>query len=615
MKKIIFLILFVGISLANTAPYLLLKGQVVDAASGNYLPGVHIVVKGTNIATTTDKNGNFEIRTSNPGTLTFTFTGYQVKDVPFTKSDWISVKMKQLVSPKEEEVISVELDLGAPGYPLEERRAGQLSKKHSYVSQSHHVSDSYQNWNTENYATIHDNIFHTPQDEPLSTFSIDVDVASYANMRRFIMNGQRPPKDAIRIEELINYFNYDYPQPKGDQPFSVTTELIKSPWNENQLLHVGLQGKLIAKDNLPPSNLVFLIDVSGSMGSANKLPLLKSSFKLLVNELREKDRVAIVVYAGAAGLVLPSTPGNQKETIISALDNLQAGGSTAGGAGIKLAYNTAAKYFIEGGNNRVIIATDGDFNIGESSDAAMERLISQEKERGTFLTVLGFGMGNYKDSKMEILADKGNGNYAYIDTFKEANKVLSQEFGGTLFTIAKDVKIQIEFNPGKVKAYRLIGYVNRVLQKEDFNNDKKDAGDLGSGHSVTALYEIIPADGELIAGNVDPLKYQDVKETHGYGAELSTLKLRYKLPDQSKSRLITHTIKSDPKTWKKSSVNLQWAASVAAFGMYLRESQYLENCSIEEILTWANAAKGEDENGYRREFIDLVKISKQFQIQ
>ncbi len=615
MKKIIFLILFVGISLANTAPYLLLKGQVVDAASGNYLPGVHIVVKGTNIATTTDKNGNFEIRTSNPGTLTFTFTGYQVKDVPFTKSDWISVKMKQLVSPKEEEVISVELDLGAPEFPLEERRAGQLSKKYSYVSQSHHVSDSYQNWNTENYATIHDNIFHTPQDEPLSTFSIDVDVASYANMRRFIMNGQRPPKDAIRIEELINYFNYDYPQPKGDQPFSVTTELIKSPWNENQLLHVGLQGKLIAKDNLPPSNLVFLIDVSGSMGSANKLPLLKSSFKLLVNELREEDRVAIVVYAGAAGLVLPSTPGNQKETIISALDNLQAGGSTAGGAGIKLAYNTAAKYFIEGGNNRVIIATDGDFNIGESSDAAMERLISQEKERGTFLTVLGFGMGNYKDSKMEILADKGNGNYAYIDTFKEANKVLSQEFGGTLFTIAKDVKIQIEFNPGKVKAYRLIGYVNRVLQKEDFNNDKKDAGDLGSGHSVTALYEIIPADGEFIAGNVDPLKYQDVKETHRYGAELSTLKLRYKLPDQSKSRLITHTIKSDPKTWKKSSVNLQWAASVAAFGMYLRESQYLENCSIEEILTWANAAKGEDENGYRREFIDLVKISKQFQIQ
>jgi len=438
MKKIILFIVFIGGSLANTTPDLFLKGQVVDATTGKSISGVHILVKGTQTTSYTDKNGKFELKTPKPGVLVFSQTGYEDKNVQFSTSQWLTVKMKIQKAVLAEEVI-MDLNPAAQGSGRKEYEYSGYRGKASLSKVQ--ISDGYQDWNTENYSTIHENIFHTPQNEPLSTFSIDVDVASYGNMRRFISNGQRPPKDAIRVEELINYFTYDYPQPKGDDPFSVTMELIRSPWNENQLLHIGLQGKIIAKDKLPASNLVFLIDVSGSMGSSNKLPLLKSSFKLLVNELREEDRVAIVVYAGAAGLVLPSTPGNQKEKIITALDNLQAGGSTAGGAGIKLAYRTASEYFIEEGNNRVIIATDGDFNIGESSDAAMERLISTEKERGVFLTVLGFGMGNYKDSKMEILADKGNGNYAYIDSFQEANKVLSQEFGGTLFTIANSDRI------------------------------------------------------------------------------------------------------------------------------------------------------------------------------
>ncbi len=609
MKKIILFIVLVSVSLANTKPELLIKGQVLSADSNTPLSGVYILVKGTKISSISNSDGNFEIRPEKSGKLIFQLLGFKDKEISFSSSNWITVKMKADNYPVKKAEAEAELTMDMSGTPADGIRT-KNAKTH-YQGHSTPVREVFQDWNTENYSTIHDNIFHRPQDEPLSTFSIDVDAASYANMRRFLMNGQRPPKDAIRIEELINYFNYDYPQPKGKEPFSVTTELVNSPWNENQILHIGLQGKVIPKEDLPSSNLVFLIDVSGSMGSANKLPLLKSAFKLLVSELRDKDRVAIVVYAGAAGLVLPSTPGSQKETIMAALDNLQAGGSTAGGAGIKLAYITATENFLEGGNNRVIIATDGDFNIGESSDAAMERLIEKERERGVFLTVLGFGMGNYKDSKMEILADKGNGNYAYIDNFQEANKVLTQEFGGTLFTIAKDVKIQIEFNPDLVKAYRLIGYVNRVLQKEDFNNDKKDAGDLGSGHSVTALYEIIPAYGNFTAG-VDPLKYQEAVQSTDFKSELATIKLRYKLPDESISKLLVDEIGSKPITWKKSSRNLQWAATVAAFGMILRESEFLDDYSIDQIIAMGKSSKGDDKNGYRSEFIRLMEMSKQF---
>ncbi len=465
-------------------------------------------------------------------------------------------------------------------------------------------------YNTEEYDGINENIFHEAEKNPLSTFSIDVDAASYSNVRRFIQMGQRPPKDAVRIEEMVNYFDYDYLQPKGDDPFSINTEISSAPWNsKHKLVHIGLQGKNIAKENLPASNLVFLIDVSGSMDDPNKLPLLKSSFKLLVEQLREQDQVAIVVYAGAAGLVLPSTSGAEKKKIIESLENLEAGGSTAGGAGINLAYSIAKQNFKQGGNNRVILATDGDFNVGESSNGGMERLIEQKRKDGIFLTTLGFGMGNYKDSKMEILADKGNGNYLYIDSILEAQKALVNEFGGTLFTIAKDVKLQIEFNPAKVKAYRLIGYENRMLKNEDFNNDKKDAGELGSGHTVTALYEIIPVGVESEFYKIDDLKYQTTKidpkavKTN----EIMTVKFRYKKPTEEISKLIVHPLLDQNIAIEKTSNDFRWSAAVAAFGMILRESEYVKGFTTQDVTALAQGAKGIDKEGYRIEFINLTK--------
>ncbi|MDH5599555.1 MAG: von Willebrand factor type A domain-containing protein, partial [Cyclobacteriaceae bacterium] len=464
--------------------------------------------------------------------------------------------------------------------------------------------------NTEEYDAISENIFHSALNEPLSTFSIDVDAASYSNMRRFINNGQIPPKDVVRIEEMINYFNYDYPQPKGEHPFNVISELADAPWNPNhKLVHIGLQGLEIPTEDLPASNLVFLIDVSGSMNSPNKLPLLKSAFNLLLQELRPQDQVAIVVYAGAAGVVLPSTSGACKSEIVNALNQLSAGGSTAGGAGIKLAYRIASENYIEGGNNRIIIATDGDFNVGESSNAAMERLVETERDRGVFLTVLGFGMGNYKDSKMETLADKGNGNYAYIDNITEAKKVLVNEFGGTLFTIAKDVKLQIEFNPAKVQAYRLIGYENRKLNNEDFENDKKDAGELGSGHTVTALYEIIPVGVKSEFIKITDLKYQKIKPERNNNEleEWMTVKFRYKKPDGLKSVLLSHVIKGNGEDFNQSSEDFKWSASVASFGMLLRDSEFKQNCSFDMTLKIAREARGEDKEGYRAEFIKLVE--------
>jgi Ca-activated chloride channel family protein len=423
-----------------------------------------------------------------------------------------------------------------------------------------------------------------------------------------------PPKDAVRIEEMINYFDYDYPQPEGQDPFSVNTEVAVCPWDtDHYLVHIGLQGRNIATENLPASNLVFLLDVSGSMNQANKLPLLKSAFKLLVDKLRPEDKVSIVVYAGAAGLVLPPTPGNQKETIIAALDRLQAGGSTAGGQGIKLAYKTARQNFLPEGNNRVILATDGDFNVGESSNAGMERLIEEERKSGVFLTVLGFGMGNYKDSKMEILADKGNGNYAYIDNILEAKKVFVNEFGGTLFTIAKDVKIQVEFNPDVVQGYRLIGYENRKLRDEDFNNDKKDAGELGSGHTVTALYEIIPAGVEdQYTGSIDPLKYQDngIDRKRNFGNEMMTVKLRYKQPDGNTSKLISNVVKNKVSEFENTSDNFRFSASVAGFGMILRDSEFKGSSDYVKVKKWAESAKGKDTNGYRAEYIRLIESAR-----
>src|SRR6266404_1035144 len=473
------------------------------------------------------------------------------------------------------------------------------------------------NFNTEEYGRITENEFHEAANNPLSTFSIDVDTASYSNVRRFLNQGQLPPADAVRIEELINYFKYAYPEPEGDEPFSISAEVAGCPWEpDHKLIHIGLQGKRIPIADVPPNNLVFLIDTSGSMNSPDKLPLLKSAFKLLTDQLREQDRVAIVVYAGSAGLVLPSTAGSDKKRILSAIDKLEAGGSTAGGDGIKLAYNIARASFNTSANNRVILATDGDFNVGVSSDGELLRLIETERESAVFLTVLGFGTGNIKDSKMELLADKGNGNYAYVDTIQEARKVLVSELGGTLNTIAKDVKVQVEFNPARVQAYRLIGYENRLMRAEEINEDKKDAGEMGAGHSVTALYEVIPVGVRAELHPVDGLKYQSrkVKGDGISGNEVMTVKLRYKAPKgetSDTSELLARSVFDEDRDLASASENARFAASVAEFGMLLRDSKQKGHSSFEHCLALARESRGDDAEGYRAEFISLVEKSAQ----
>lgn len=526
------------------------------------LPGANIVIKGTKRGTLTDYDGKYSIKANKGETLVFSFVGMQSAERKIENSSVINVKLQDGATLSE---VVVQSNLG---YMSEEyyskwiatksEIAKALSGKVSGVAVTQNngqfvvrgaivpIEKDYDeneqlrqdsikagsfNENDEDYGMLIENAFESPKTAPLSTFSIDVDNASYTNIRRFINAGQKVPKDAVRVEEMVNFFKYQYPQPTDGHPFSINTEYSNCPWNKDtKLVRIGLQGKILPTDNLPASNLVFLIDVSGSMEDVNKLPLVKESLKVLVNQLRDEDRISIVVYAGAAGLVLPSTPGNQKKTIINALDKLQSGGSTAGGEGIKLAYKTAMENFIKDGNNRVVLATDGDFNVGAFSDSDMQTLIEEKRKSGVFLTCLGYGMGNYKDSKMEILADKGNGNYAYIDNIQEANRFLGKEFKGSMFAIAKDVKIQIEFNPTQVASYRLIGYENRKLNPEDFQNDAIDAGELGSGHTVTALYEIIPV-GVKSAFYNEPtdLKYTNVKESDAqYHGELATVKFRYK---------------------------------------------------------------------------------------
>lgn len=600
-----------------------IMGKVTSEADGSELPGVNIVLKGTSTSTNTDHQGNYLINVPDQGgTLVFSFIGLQSKEVKIGTQNRIDVSLKVDVRQLQEVVTDADdekkakLHGSADAAPrISGKGAYQPSMKYSYsyASPSAQRQEPEAPFNTEEYDGITENIFHDALHSPLSTFSIDVDAASYSNIRRFIQGGQRPPQDAVRIEEMVNYFHYEYPQPSEEDPFSINTEISTAPWNEkHQLVLIGLQGKKIPTEKLPPSNLVFLIDVSGSMSDPNKLPLLKSSFKLLVQQLREQDHVAIVVYAGAAGLVLPSTSGADKKKIMEALDHLEAGGSTAGGAGIRLAYQIAKENFNKEGNNRVILATDGDFNVGESSNGAMERLIEEKRKDGVFLTVMGFGMGNYKDSKMETLADKGNGNYLYIDSILEAQKALVNEFGGTLFTIAKDVKLQIEFNPARVQAYRLIGYENRMLKSEDFNNDRKDAGELGSGHTVTALYEIIPTGVESKFFKVDELKYQTatVPEKSLKTNELMTVKFRYKKPGGEVSKLLVHPLVDTKKALEKTSDNFRWAAAVASFGMLLRQSEFLNGFSEDGVLRLAQGAKGEDKEGYRTEFISLVKADR-----
>jgi Ca-activated chloride channel family protein len=465
-------------------------------------------------------------------------------------------------------------------------------------------------WNTEEYGHKDENPFLAVSAHPLSTFSIDVDRASYSNVRRFLLDGQAPPADAVRIEELVNYFPYDYAEPTGDDPVAIHTEVAPAPWRpQHRLLRIGLQARRIDTRGLPPSNLVFLIDVSGSMDEPNKLPLVKASLTMLVNTLRPADRVAIVVYAGSAGLVLPSTSGDDKAKILEAIDRLEAGGSTAGGAGIKRAYDEAVANFIRGGNNRVILATDGDFNVGVSSDGELIRLIEDRRTTGVFLTVLGFGMGNLKDSKMEQLADHGNGNYAYIDNLLEAKKTLVHELGGTLFTVAKDVKVQVEFNPAQVRAYRLIGYENRLLADEDFTDDTKDAGEMGAGHSVTALYEIVPVgvETDVTIRVPDSLRYQTVRGPRGGGTELGFVKVRYKQPDGDRSRLLTHPVSGESGT---PSPEFRFQTAVAEFGLLLKGSAYRGSASYEAVIATSRASLGADPEGYRAEFVRLAQAAQ-----
>ncbi|MEP4535183.1 MAG: von Willebrand factor type A domain-containing protein [Cyclobacteriaceae bacterium] len=617
MRRFILLMTILG-TLTSQSPALKVEGVVSDE-TGAALPGVTVLEKGTTNGVVTDINGHYAISVnSGKSVLTYSFIGYKTKEEPVKSRLRVNVQLEVDETSLDEVVVvgygsQRKLSIAGVAHSANKLFNRSAEQESYYAPPTMHYDDSYiRPTNTEDYEGFEENKFLKPLETPLSTFSIDVDAAAYSNVRRFLNSGQKPPVDAVRIEEMINYFTYDYPQPKGSDPFSITTNYMPAPWNEkHHLVQIGLQGQKIATKDLPASNLVFLLDVSGSMNSPNKLPLLKSSLKMLVNEMRDEDKISIVVYAGAAGLVLEPT--NDKQKIIEALDNLQAGGSTAGGAGIELAYKTAKKNLVQGGNNRIILATDGDFNVGASSNEAMEDLIEEKRKDGIFLTVLGFGMGNYKDSKMEILADKGNGNYAYIDNLQEAQKVLVNEFGGTLFTIAKDVKIQVEFNPAVVQAYRLIGYENRKLADEDFNNDKKDAGELGSGHTVTALYEIVPVGVKSdFVGNVDPLKYQKevdekITTTASSADELLTVKFRYKAPDEDKSKLITKTL--GKKDQVKNDANIQWAASVASFGMLLRDSDYKGDMKYEDVIDLAKGAKGEDEFGYRSEFIQMVRLA------
>lgn len=624
MKYIIFCCAIILASLAAFLPGapFTVKGKITDNA-GKALPYASVIEKNTGNIVQSDASGAFRITVkSSKATLIFTAPGYEAKEVKIAGQAIVNV-MLTAAADKPEEIVVVGNEAKRKTFPVAAngvqadmvRRSNGIVAPTPYVTREMQPSGYYDKdieFNTEDYDGIVENRFRTAKDNPLSTFSIDVDAASYSNIRRFLNQGELPPAGAVRVEEMINYFHYNYPQPAGEAPFAVQTEMSAAPWNKNnRLVLVSLQGKKVATEKIPASNLVFLIDVSGSMEDENKLPLVKQSMKMLADQLRPQDKVAIVVYAGNAGLVLPSTSGANIQTIKDAIDRLEAGGSTAGGEGIKLAYKVAREQFIKEGNNRVILCTDGDFNVGASSDDDMERLIEQERKSGIFLTILGYGMGNYKDNKMQKLADKGNGNHAYIDNLNEARKVLVSEFGGTLFTIAKDVKLQVEFNPAKVQAYRLIGYENRMLNKEDFNNDKKDAGDLGSGHTVTALYEIIPVGVKSdFIENTDPLKYQsstEAKTSNNAAGELMTIKLRYKAPDSDRSRLMEHPVIDDHITLDNSSDNFRFAAAVAQFGMLLRQSEFMQQSSYGNVLALANSAVADDKEGYRKEFIQLVQ--------
>jgi Ca-activated chloride channel family protein len=644
------------VALVNQRPVFgQITGTIIDSLTGDPLVGANVILEGTSIGASTDINGEYKITHVPAGLhkVVAMYIGYkrQMIGSVAVKSD-SSLRLDFQLPPQKIEGMAVIVTAQARGQQEAINQSLSSVVSESKIKESPDVNaaqavgrlpgvsvspsatavnglaprsnavrvdgitispESRPPFNTEDYSKIDENEYKDALTNPLSTFSIDVDAASYSNIRRFINNGQLPPRDAVRIEEMINYFKYDYPQPSGRHPFSINTELSVCPWNsDHSLLLVGLQGKILNAEKLPPSNLVFLLDVSGSMNEPNKLPLVKAAFRVLVRQLRSQDRVAIVVYAGRAGLVLPSTSGDEKENILDAIDNLEAGGSTAGGQGIMLAYKVARKNFMKNGNNRVILATDGDFNVGISSEGELVRLIEDERQDNIFLSVLGFGMGNYKDSKMEKLADKGNGNYAYIDDIQEARKVLGEQMAGTLYAIAKDVKIQIEFNPAIVKSYRLIGYENRLLNKEDFKDDKKDAGELGAGHTVTALYELVLSDRKSDVQTIDSLKYQTtvIRPESFREDELSTVHLRYKPPTDTTSILLTTAVKKSTEDVEDASRNLRFASAVAMFGMILRESKYKGNANYDRVLALARESKGTDSEGYNAEFLKLVEACK-----
>ena len=601
----------------------IVSGRVTDAGTGRPLTGAQVFISGQTTSVSSDDGGDYAFILPGDGwegrevNVRAELVGY-LSIARTVRISGATTRVDLALAPGAEflaEEAALRALPGPPPPPSGQPRTAQFSpagEARIVQSQARIDWEPPPDFNTESYAHIEEAGFLGVAGNPLSTFAIDVDRASYSNMRRFLTQGMRPPIDAIRIEELVNYFTYDYPAPAGDHPFSITTEVGVAPWQPaHRLVRIGIQGENVATEDMPASNLVFLIDVSGSMAPPDKLPLLKSSLRLLVAQTRPRDRVAIVVYAGQAGLALPPTSGEDKSEILYAISRLEAGGSTAGGAGIRLAYEVARENFSEEGNNRVILASDGDFNVGPSSDAEMIRLIEKEREAGVFLTVLGFGTGNLQDSKMEQLADHGNGSYAYIDSEREAAKVLVGEFAGTLFTIAKDVKVQVEFNPREVQSYRLIGYENRALRPEDFADDRKDAGELGAGHSVTALYEVVPVGVEgPDVREMPPLRYRDRADASRRAAsgELGFVQLRYKRPEGSESILLEQPLADEEGDGSR---DLRFAASVAAFGMLLRESEYCRDYSLREVLELARTSVGDDEEGYRREFVKLVRETRE----
>ena len=596
-----------------------ITGTITSATTGAPIEGAQVLIAELSQSASTNAKGKYSVN-ANLGdaqrvTLRVRAIGYAPIVRPIAApavgdSLVVDLTMAPDVNRLAEVVVtaSTGANVGRPqvAYSIATMNAGQTGKTFGKASGR---PDSLSN--TEEYGYLEENSFLAVGSNPLSTLSADVDRAAYANVRRFIRMGQLPPKGAVRIEEMVNYFTYNYAEPASG-PIAIHADAAPAPWNpSHQIVRVGLQAKRVNTDKLPPANLVFLLDVSGSMMGENRLPLAKQAFRLLVDQLREQDRVAIVVYAGAAGLVLPSTPAYDKTTILAAIDRLQAGGSTAGGAGIQLAYQVAKENFRKDGNNRVILATDGDFNVGVSSTDALIRLVEEKREDGIFLTALGFGMGNIKDNRLEQLADKGNGNYAYIDDLMEAKKVFVSEFGGTLFTVAKDVKIQVEFNPATVQAYRLIGYENRLLAKEDFENDAKDAGEVGAGHTVTALYEIVPTGAQLDVelGSIRPLRYQNVVRTAGpsHPNELMTVSVRYKEPTGSKSSLLQASV---PARQSGNTTDLQFASAVAGYGMLLHHSKHVGSFDYDAVLRLAEQTAGNDREGYRADFIEMVKQTK-----